>query len=401
MPTPSQLPTDRFSHPDFARFEFAAHNAEQTALWADFNSGRPTPRIPVVLGTNTRYFMFNDGANPGGLDFRSYTEDPDVMFDAQLQFQRWSKFNLLQDAELGLPEKWTVGVDFQNYYEAGWFGCGIHYFPGQVPDTLPDFSDAPERIMENGIPDPFGGLAAKGLEYWENFKARAASETFLGRPIEVGVPFLGTDGPLTVACNLFGADFVCETMAAEPDRLHRLLGFLTEASIRRMTAWRKAGGFPVPQKGFGFADDSVALISTAMYREHVLPHHRRLCDALAGPATTPRSIHLCGDSTRHFVTLVEELNIKTFDTGFPVDFGAMRRELGPEVRIQGGPHVDFLLRASPGEVREEVRRILKSGVLEGGRFLLREGNNLAPYTPLANTEAMYHAGRESAVILAA
>jgi uroporphyrinogen-III decarboxylase len=166
-----------------------------------------------------------------------------------------------------------------------------------------------------------------------------------------------------------------------------------------MIAWRKAAGFPVPQKDFGFADDSVALISTPMYREHVLPHHRRLCDALAGPSKSPRSIHLCGDSTRHFETLVEELNVKTFDTGFPVDFGAMRRELGPEVRLQGGPHVDFLMRATPGEVRDEVRRIFKSGVLEGGRFLLREGNNLAPHTPLANTESMYHAGLESACVL--
>ncbi|TSA30106.1 MAG: hypothetical protein D4R65_13930 [Verrucomicrobiaceae bacterium] len=401
MPAPSQLPTDRFSHPDFARFDFAKHNAEQSTLWADFNAGRPTARIPVILGTNTRFFMFNEGANPGRIDFRSYTEDPDLMFDAQLQFQRWSKFNLLQDAELGLPEKWAVSVDFQNYYEAGWLGCGLHYFDGQVPDTLADFSDVPERIMENGIPDPFGGLGAKGLEYWEHFKARAASETFLGRPIEVAVPFLGTDGPMTVACNLFGADFVCETMAADPDRLHALLDFLTEAAILRMTAWRKAGGLPVPQKDFGFADDSVALISTPMYREHVMPHHRRLCDALAGSSTTPRSIHLCGDSTRHFETLVEELNIKNFDTGFPVDFGAMRKKLGPEVRLQGGPHVEFLMRATPGEVRDEVRRIFKSGVLEGGRFLLREGNNLAPHTPLANTEAMYHAGCESALILSA
>ena len=151
MTPPSQLPTDRFSHPDFARFDFAGHNAEQHALWADFTAGRPTARIRVILGTNTRFFMFNDGANPGGIDFRSYTEDPDIMFDAQLQFQRWSKFNLLQDANLGLPDKWTVGVDFQNYYEAGWLGCGLHYFDGQVPDTLPDFSDIPERVMENGI----------------------------------------------------------------------------------------------------------------------------------------------------------------------------------------------------------------------------------------------------------
>jgi uroporphyrinogen-III decarboxylase len=33
-------------------------------------------------------------------------------------------------------------------------------------------------------------------------------------------------------------------------------------------------------------------------------------------------------------------------------------------------------------------------VLDGGKFILREGNNLAPHTPLENTEAMYYAGRE-------
>jgi len=129
-----------------------------------------------------------------------------------------------------------------------------------------------------------------------------------------------------------------------------------------------------------------------MYREHLLPFHRRLCDALGTPA--PRSIHLCGDSTRHFRTLRDELNIRAFDTGFPVDFAALRRELGPGVRIQGGPHVHLLMQATPAEVRGEVRRILQSGVLDGGFFVLREGNNLAPGTPLENTETLYHAGRE-------
>jgi len=197
---------------------------------------------------------------------------------------------------------------------------------------------------------------------------------------------------MTVACNLFGAEFVCETMADEPERLHRLLDFITEATIRRLTAWRKLAGIPIPQDGFGFADDSIALISTAMYREHLLPYHRCLCEAFGTSA--PRGVHLCGDSTRHFRTLRDELNIRSFDTGFPVDFGALRRELGPDVRIQGGPHVHFLMQATPGEVREEVRRILQSGVLDGGFFVLREGNNLAPGTPLENTGAMYHAGLE-------
>ena len=393
----SQLPTDRFSHPDFADFDITQHNLEQAELWKEFKAGRPTERIPIILGTNTRYFMFNEAANPDGLDFQRYTENPDAMFDAQLQFQRWSKFNLLQDYELGLPEKWNVTPDFQNYREAAWFGCGVHYIAGQVPDTRPDFADAPERVMEKGLPDPFGGIMEQLRDYWEHFKARAAKETFHGRPIDASSPgfAIGTDGPMTVACNLFGPDFVCETMADDPGRLHKLLDFITEATIRRIKAWRAACGLPEFQEAdFGFADDSVALISTPMYCEQVLPHHCRFCEALTGSSTAPRGIHLCGDATRHFKTLVDELNIKSFDTGFPVDFGALRKKLGPEVRIQGGPNVDLLLRSTPKVVWDEVKRILGSGVLEGGRFLLREGNNLAPGTPLENTEAMYHAGRE-------
>ncbi|MCE0521540.1 MAG: hypothetical protein LV480_01345 [Methylacidiphilales bacterium] len=383
------------TQPDrLSNFDFAKHNDEVREIWAALNAWRRPRRIPAFVGTNTRYFMFNPAANPEGLDFRRYSESPDVMFEAQLQFQRWSRFNLLQDFELGLPEKWAIAPDFQNYYESAWFGCKIHYFPDQVPDTMPDFADAPERVMEKGIPDPFGGLMARVLAYGEHFQARAPKETFLGRPVQGALPSCGsnTDGPMTVACNLFSAEFVCETLADDPERLHRLLDFITEATIRRMTAWRKRVGTPIPQDGFGFADDSITLISPAMYREHLLPYHRRICDALATPA--PRGIHLCGDATRHFRTLRDELNIRAFDTGFPVDFGALRRELGPDVRIQGGPHVHFLMRATPAEVREEVRRILQSGVLEGGFFALREGNNLAPGTPLENTEALYHAGRE-------
>jgi len=376
-----------------AGFDFARHNAEVRALWEAYRAGNP-PRVPIVLGTNTRYFMQHPDANPDGLDFRRYTEDPDVMFDAQLRFQRWNRFNLLQDAELGLLDRWAIHVDFQNYYEAAWFGCPVEYYDHQVPDTRPAFADCPERVMEQGLPDPYEGIMARGFAYYERFLERASRETYLGRPIEIMLPWFGcgTDGVMTVACSLFGPDFVCAAMAAESERLRCLFDFITEATIRRMTAWRNLAGVSIPQDGFWMADDSIALISTAMYREHVLPYHRRLYDRFG--TQNGRGIHLCGDATRHFVTLRDELNIQAFDTGFPVDFGRIRRELGPAVRIQGGPHIELLRTATPGQVREEVRRILQSGVLEGGLFVLREGNNLAPGTPVENTEAMYYAGRE-------
>ena len=376
-----------------SQFDFAAHNEEVRWMWDAFRARRPY-RVPIIFGANTRFFILNGSANPGGLEFRAYSEDPDIMFDALLRFARWSRFNLLQDAELGLPEKWVITPDFQNYYEAAWFGCEIEYLDGQVPDTRPAFANRPKRVMEHGLPDPFGGLMGRGREYYEHFKARAAREQYLGRPIEISPPTfaIGTDGPMTVACDLFGPEFVCTAMASEPELLASLLMFITDATIARMKGWRRYLGLPIPQDGWGFADDSIALISTDMYRRHVLPHHRRLCDAIASEG--PRFVHLCGDATRHFITLRDELNVQTFDTGFPVDFSRLRRELGPHVTILGGPRVELLRTASPGRVSEEVERLLHSGATEGGLFILREGNNLAPYTPIENCEAMYQAGRK-------
>jgi uroporphyrinogen-III decarboxylase len=373
-----------------AGLNFEAHNTEVRAAWLAYRAGTPY-RAPIILGTNTRFFMHHPEANPQGVTFEEYCNDPDIMFDCQLRFQHFQRFNLLQDAELGLPDVWTVRVDFQNFYDASWFGCPVVYAENEVPDTRPIFAGNPEAIICQGV-DFSPPLEEFGRKFHVRFRVRASRETFLGRPIQVhGPSWLGTDGVMTVACNLFGANFVCMAMAAEPDRIARLFNFITDATIKRMTEWRKRLELPVYGDGFGSADDSIALISTRMYKDSVLPFHHRLYDTF-GPRNN-RSIHLCGDSTRHFVTIRDELGVKEFDTGFPVDFAKIRRDLGPSVAILGGPHVEMILNGSPNEIHAEVRRILSSGILDGP-FVLREGNNLAPGTPYENTDALYQAGRE-------
>lgn len=88
------------------------------------------------------------------------------------------------------------------------------------------------------------------------------------------------------------------------------------------------------------------------------------------------------------------LNVMSFDTGFPLDFKRLRTEIGPDVEIYGGPHVGLLLNGSPQDVYDETCRILESGIKQGGRFVLREANNLPPCVPEKNLAAMYMAGLE-------
>lgn len=375
--------------------DFAAHNADQAAVWAAYHRGEPT-RVPIIFGINPRYTMWRAEANPTGIDFEDYFADPAKMLRRQLEHAAWVRHQVPQDAEMGLPGAWHVYTDFQNCYEAAWLGCPLRFHRRQVPDTSPILGDDDKRkLFDRGIPDPFrDGLMARVWEFRDWFVAqREAGYEYLGRPLGgVSVTGLGTDGPVTVACNLRGATEFFSDLLLDPDYADELLAFVVEAAIVRIRAFRERLGEPLRTPGWGFADDSIALLSVAAWRAHVLPHHRRLIEAFSDGG--PNGIHLCGDATHLFGALRDELNITSFDTGFPVDHGALRRELGTEVTINGGPSVPFLCRATPAEVRNEVRRILDSGVCEGGRFVLREGNNVAPEVPLENLVAMYRAGVE-------
>jgi len=104
-----------------------------------------------------------------------------------------------------------------------------------------------------------------------------------------------------------------------------------------------------------------------------------------------RTVHLCGDADRHFPVLTKECGVRSLDTGFPVNFARLRKAVGPDVEIWGGPEVGMLMYGTPRQVYERTREILTSGVLEGGRFVLREANCLPPATPEETLAAMYRA----------
>jgi hypothetical protein len=365
-------------------------NEEKKAVWEAYRRGTPT-RVPTMLATNPRIILLDPRRNAGGYSFKRYFADPQVMIAVQLQHARYRAETLhhFTDDPVGLPDVWRLYVDRQNIYEAAFLGAPLVYREGQVPDTQPILSDArKERIFDLDIGDPLDlPYLRESLEFCLRMKDLVRNLEVDGRPVEVAnyAP-TGTDGPLTVAMNLRGQAMM-EDLLADPDYATRLMAFITDAAIERVRALRRYWGDE--SLAAGLADDSIQLISTALYREMVLPHHRRFLDTFL--PDRPRSIHLCGDSTRHFRLLRDELNIRSFDTGFPVAFGPLRRELGPDVEILGGPPVSLLLQGTPQQVYARATEILQSGVKEGGRFVLREGNNLPPCVPEGNLAAMYRA----------
>jgi uroporphyrinogen decarboxylase len=378
-------------------FDLARHNAEVEQVWEAFKARRPT-RVPTILGSTPRVLLLDPRYNKQGVTFREYFDDPKVMFSWQVWHADWTTSCLLQDMHMGPPpEGWDIEVDFQNVRDAAWFGNEIVYIEGEVPDTEASIGDGDKQaFLERDLPGPWDGIMGRFIEYYDHFQDIAKDFEHKGVGIKrVRLP-AGTsfDGPFTTACKVRGSTEFCLDLLLDEDFAHALLDRITEATIRRVKAWRER--LLLAPHNFGLADDLIQLLSEDNFIEFVLPYHRRIYEELV-PAGEVRYMHLCGDHARFFPILHEQLGVTDFDTGFPLDFGAVRAALGPDVLIKGGPSITLLLGGTPAEIEAEVQRVLASGVTQGGRFILREANDVAPCTPLPNAWAMYAAGRRYGV----
>lgn len=384
--------------------DFTKHNEEVARMWQAYRKGTPT-RVPVRITGSIRNYLQNPELNDSGWTFADFFTTPRAQIDCQLAFQKWVRGHVLCDQEMGPPKQgWQLVVDFQNSYDAGWFGCPLRVQGNAVPDTVEILKEDKGRLYDLSCPDPLhGGLLGRALEFFEYMHERAPRMEFEGLPVlpPVTIPGEGTDGPLDAAYKLRGAAEVCLDMLTDPEYYHDLMTFITECLITRMKAlrrWRWERMPDSPDKGefrrpnWGFADDAIVLVSPAQYEEFVFPYHRRLVDEFSDGG--PISCHLCGDATRHFRFLRDQLNVRSFDTGFPVDHGWLRRELGPEVEIAGGPPVMTIKNGPAATVREAVRAVCESGVMAGGKFILIAANNLAPGTPVEHLQALYEAAKE-------
>jgi hypothetical protein len=373
--------------------DFQKHNEEVIQVWDAYLSGKPL-RVPMLLTSVPRIWILNPELNTTGITWRQYLNNPQTLFEVALAHRYHVAYHIPQDTEMGIPaSQWDLPIEFGNVYEEAWFGCDIFYPDEQIATTRPKYQGgAKYAVFERGMPGPFEGFMSRILETYEFFLDKSQSFEFHGRPIKVGYPVcLGTDGPLTIANGLRGTE-IYEDMMADQDYYHQLMDFITEALIQRIKAWRTFLNLdPRPKQG-GFADDAVQFLSVKTYREKVLPYHKRFFQALYGEG--PHGIHLCGNVQRLLPTFISELNITSFDTGFPVNFNTLRDEVGDHVEIQGGVPAGELVHADPQSIYEKTRAILTSGIMRGGRFILKEANDLAPCTPLANMHAMYTAARE-------
>ena len=376
--------------------DFERHNEEVNNVWEPYHNGNPV-RIPMILGMNPRMVILDEKYSDG-VAFEKYYNSPRIMLETQLKFRKFESCEVVYDHIMGIPEHgWQIYPDFQNDIECGWFGAEVKYSGNAVPFTIPFLKDDNKKdmIFKKGIPELFNGLLGKALEFYHYFtEKKNEGFTYESKPLHsIWFPGMGTDGPMTVACMLRGTTEFCIDLYEDTEYALELLDYITEAAIFRIKGLRKYFGQPEITPSLGFADDSIQLLSCEDYEKFILPFHKKIINGLTD-GTGRNSIHLCGDATRHFKKIQDELNVYSFDTGFPINFKTTLEKLSSETQISGGVHVGILLGGTPDEIKETVKRICDEVKPVSKKFIMREANNLSPKTPLENINAMYEAVKE-------
>ena len=350
-------------------------------------------RVPVTFASDEQLWL-----KVSGDSFREFYTKPDAHLRAQLQGKLWFSENVVCDLPPGLPDRWVIGV--QNWMDENeFFGCEVVYQEDDYAWALPLDMERDDLLRHLSGLDPEDRIRRSStFRMYQALKELAQGMEFEGRPVDVSRPGGGTHGIFTKAAEVRGLEQICLDMIDAPEFVDELLRIVAEKTIARIAAWHRiveGTELDLPSAGgFGFADDSLQMISADAYERFVLPHHERLYSAMA---TGARSLHLCGRSSQHYESLRRKANVRLIDGPGPfIDHGRYLRELGPDFAFNAQTDHSILQRGSIEEIERMMRELMTPEAKLPGRFQIL--GYVARDTPIRNVNACYQAGRRYGAI---
>ena len=191
-------------------------------------------------------------------------------------------------------------------------------------------------------------------------------------------------------------------MAGEPAFAEALLDIITE---NKMKYWKRAleavgENVLIVSEADDLSPQGAPLISPRMYRQFIMPRHKRLFDMIRREAGNRVYIfyHSCGAIREMIPILIDEgveiLNpVQVSAAG--MDSRDLKRDFGDKVTFWGGgvdtQHV--LPRGTPAQVKAEVKRRIED-FAPGGGFVFNTVHNVQADVPAENYMAMWEALQE-------
>ena len=345
-------------------------------------------RVPVGFCLVPRYF-----APILGVPYGELFKDPDTQYDWHLQFAKYRIENIPEDTFCCGP---VIGVSpyFDNVIEADAFGAEVVYPENETLFSRPTITSV-DQMDRFEPPEPDAGLWGTMCQ-WRLRMLELADQTrvtFNGKEGRVAVGGLGLSGmgPHMTAIDLVGDDFYW-WMLEYPDRCHVFMDKITRAMIRAQKRFEELD--PGPRHGIGLAEDCAQIMSPELFREFVVPYDKMIYDAFAPDPGDARGMHMCGVSTHLHDALVNDLRITNFNLfGYQVPPRVAAANLGGKMLLSGNINPMLMLTGTHADVKAAAREALEALAPCGG-FLLSDGANVCPGTPLENLAALTQAAED-------
>ncbi len=327
--------------------------------------GKLPDRVPVDLHN----FMVT-ARLMGAANYADFFRDGEAMAEGQIM--AWRRFGhdviLVENGTAALAEACGVQVIYQS-------------------DTAPVAKEPAIKSLDEvdrlEVPDPY-----KTPVLAENLKATRIIAEVIGR--EAFIIGRGDQGPFSLACEIRGMnEFMMDlALGEQPEKIHRLLEFCTQVTLRYMLAQMEQGAHCT---SIGDSPSGPDLISPRQYREYAYPYVRRLVEALQARGI-PLSYHICGNAT----PIIGDM-ASTGAAILEIDQKADMRTCKEAARGRAvllGP-VDpsaVLANGTPEQVTEKAREAITI-LGEGGGLILGPGCAMPATTPDENIDALIEAAR--------
>jgi uroporphyrinogen-III decarboxylase len=348
-------------------------------------------RIPVLPAINTRYWLPKIGVS-----FGEYFADPETMLRSQILGHKWLMENIHTD-QFNILGSWGCGwTDFQNCSDSGSLGCEVIFPPDHIPwvsgkgwvKTEKDLRQL-EKIdfISNGLNLRQVEYRHKMIEISERYPVR-----FQGGPIfypgQNPALTLQSNGPFTIAADLMGEMEICTALYDRPNFVNEILTIITDKILQWLEfCWDE---MQIPNRAYGFADDLACTLSPNLFRDFVLPYHKKIFTSYP----EWKSLHMCGKTDHLLKILADELEIDEFNAfGYQTNLDLVAKYLGGKVFLIGNVNPLVIASGTPEQVRIETLRVIEK-LAEFKGLMIMDGANIAPESPVRNINAMMETAHE-------
>jgi uroporphyrinogen decarboxylase len=262
--------------------------------------------------------------------------------------------------------------------------------PGSLytfPVSYPMKTSGMEEVEKFPWPDPHDPSRYEGLR-------ERAQKLFRETEYALVAEGLTGVGIFDMSWHLRGMENIFMDMLLHPDFTEALFQRLTDFYVGVYQDYMQAVGDYIQMVIYyeDLSGQDGPLISPDLYRKFIKPGHRRIFKAIKEYTRAKICVHTCG-SVYAFLDDYVDLGVEVIN---PVQISAkdmdpklLKQNYGSALSFQGGIDTQrFLPRATPLEVEEEVRRLMRI-LGQGGGYLITSCHSIQPDVPPENIVALF------------